>query len=480
MWLPPNGPSPNFSTCRAARSLISKPWSVPPEGPTLDTMVSPRHPDQAFSARPQARTETADDERASSASDQSDVYKAFVQTAALDPRLLQGPFASHVWAGRYEILGLQARGAQGVTFRGLDRKTGARVAVKFFDLGRATDWKALELFDREVSTLQRLSHAGVPRFVDVVKDDDTGARALVMTYLEGESLTDVIAREGALPEKRLWPLLFEVSKVLASVHTEGVVHRDLKPANLILRADGGVGVVDFGGVGHFRNQAGSTVVGTFGYMAPEQLYGAQTPATDLYALGATLLHAATGRAPEDQPRQGLAIDVDAAAPFLSPALRTLLTRLLSPEPQGRPRDAAALVQELTGAERAAPSKNPASGGRPQATPAAVVDAVWQEDRSEGRTTRTRSWPVAWVLVALLALVVVIGRVLLPMVFTLFALLAAGPAQKRLRAVVDRVDGQSRLAQKRLEGLLASPRPPHRSARTTAPATAPRRLPRKTP
>lgn len=380
-------------------------------------------------------------------------YEEAISTAAVDRRLLHGPFASHVWAGRYEITSLGGQGAQGATFLGNDRKTGERVAVKLFDLGRAKDWKAHELFDREVATLQRLSHPGIPRFVDVVKDETTGARALVMGCVAGDSLADVIARDKTLPEKRLWTILFEAAHVLAAVHADGVVHRDLKPANLILRADGRVAVVDFGGVGAFRGQAGSTVVGTFGYMAPEQLYGAQTPATDLYALGATVLHAATGRAPDEQPRDGLAVDVDAAAPFLSPPLRALLARLLSPDPKGRPADAAHLLRELQGlGQQRASSSGAGTQGKGAAED--VVDAVWRED--EAQTALAPARGAVGLLAALVALLatVGVGRVLLPALITVVGLFVSDAERRRLRAVHDVVSRRTRVATKQLSRIAA--------------------------
>jgi hypothetical protein len=408
-------------------------------------------------ARPETSSPPASSLRivdAATAAEEAD-YEAVVSAAAVDRRLLRGPFASNVWGGRYAVTALGGQGSQGATFTGVDRKTGARVAVKLFDLGRAKDWKAQELFDREVATLQRLSHPGVPRFVDVVKDDDTGARALVMEFIDGESLADVLARERTLPEKRLWPLLVDVAGVLSAVHGEGVVHRDLKPANLIVRPGGGVAVVDFGGVGVVRGQAGSTVVGTFGYMAPEQLYGAQTPATDLYALGATVLHAATGQAPEDQPRQGLAIDVDAAAPFLSAPLRALLARLLQPDPTSRPKDAQALARELAALARgkASPVREPddvAGPGARGVDEQGSVDAIWREDEAARAMEATGG--VLGVVAAVVGLLATVGlgRVLLPFLLTVLGLLGTDAQRRQLHALRDVIDKKARAAQHSLE------------------------------
>jgi len=404
-----------------------------------------------FSVSPPAPPSSAVDPATTRATDEAaGRYEEVISTAGIDRRLLRGPFATHVWGGRYAVIALRGQGAQGATFVAVDAQTGARVAVKLFDLGRAKDWKAVELFDREAATLQRLSHPGVPRFVDVLKDDDGGACALVMGLVDGDTLADVLRRDGPLPEKRLWPVLFEATGVLAAVHGEGVVHRDLKPAHLILRPDGRVAIVDFGGVGAIRSEAGSTVVGTFGYMAPEQLYGAQTPATDLYALGATLLYAATGKAPDEHPRQGLAVDVDAAAPFLSLPLRALLARLLSPDPQGRPKDAAALLRELQGlGARRTSSTTPSATGTTNAGDDDVVDAVWRED--EAQTALAPGRGAVGLLAALVALLatVGVGRVLLPALITVVGLFVSDAERRRLRAVRDVVARRTRVAAQQL-------------------------------
>lgn len=376
-------------------------------------------------------------------------YEVLVSQTSVDRRLLRGPFATNVWGGRYEVERFAGEGSQGATFIGTDRKTGAKVALKLFDLGKAKDWKAQELFDREVTTLKRLSHRGIPQFMDVVTDDDTGARALVMTHVAGETLGALVAREKTVPEKRLWSFLVDAGNILAAVHGEGVVHRDLKPDNFILRPDGTLAIVDFGGVGLVRAQAGSTVVGTFGYMAPEQLYGAQTPATDLYALGATLLTLATGKSPEDQPRDGLAIDVDAAAPWLSQPMKTLLTQLLSPDPKARPKDGAALLVAL---KSIATTKGATQNSKvPDAVinPDGSVEAIWREDDIDDAFQATGGvLGVVFSVMGLLA-TVGLGRLLIPFILTIVAAIIGGEDRRKLLALRDVVRAKSADAQRLL-------------------------------
>jgi hypothetical protein len=183
-------------------------------------------------------------------------------------------------------------------------------------------------------------------------------------------------------------------------------------------------------------------------MAPEQLYGAQTPATDLYALGATVLHAATGKAPDEQPRDGLAIDVDAAAPFLSPSLRALLLRLLSPDPKGRPLDAAALLRELQGMGNVRSATTNAKAKAKDDD--VVVEAVWREDEAERALSTGRG--ALGLIAALVALLgtIGIGRVVLPVVLTVIGLFVSDAERRRLAAVRDVVVRGARDAQEKLE------------------------------
>jgi hypothetical protein len=183
-------------------------------------------------------------------------------------------------------------------------------------------------------------------------------------------------------------------------------------------------------------------------MAPEQLYGAQTPATDLYALGATLLTLATGKSPEDQPRLGLAIDVDKAAPFLSVPLRALLTRLLSPDPQNRPKDGAALLVELKGIA-ATPTK---TAKAPDAVvhPDGSVEAIWREDDVQDVLTATGG--VLGVMFSVLAMMatVGIGRVFIPVLLVVISGFVGPEDRRKLKAFGDAVRAHTDEAQRLLQ------------------------------
>lgn len=411
----------------------------------------------------QSNTATAVLDAIEAASPQA--QKAFqdaIQASSIDTRLLQGPFASNVWAGRYAVSGLLGSGAQGTTFVGNDLKTGGRVAIKVFDLAKAQQWKSVELFEREVKTLKSIEHAGMPSFLDVIADEKTGARALVMSFVEGERYDNVVKHDGPLHEAQLWRMLDDVSSILEKLHGNAspLVHRDVKPSNLIKRPDGTTALIDFGGVGQVRSTAGSTVVGTFGYMAPEQLYGTQGPQVDVYALGATLLTLATGVEPEEQPRQGLALDVDKAAARLSLPLRTLLKNMLEPDPSKRIADAQILRQQLKKIANPDAAQRDAKTNRAQqvyqnvdtqyATQQSVLDGYPNGDENYVGDFDAAEAVFAIVLgIVGTIFVSIFGSFAVPLFMTILGGLTGGETKRRLQSLREEVRSSARSARQRL-------------------------------
>jgi serine/threonine protein kinase len=247
-------------------------------------------------------------------------------------------------AERYELGEPLGQGGQGRTYRARDRETDRAVAVKVIQLGSASGgWKSFDLFERECQVLRSLEHPAIPRYLDTFAIEEEGRYFLVMELVEGEPLHKRLLEKQTFSEGQLWNLLHQALEILDHLHGRRppVIHRDLKPANLIRRPDGRLALVDFGGVRvALRPEGGSTMIGTFGYMAPEQLHGEATPATDLYALGATLAALASGTEADKLPRQGLKVDLAAVLPD-SP-LRDLLSHLLEPDPTNRPASVAAV------------------------------------------------------------------------------------------------------------------------------------------
>ncbi len=210
--------------------------------------------------------------------------------------------------GRYRIDHILGQGGIGITYAAEDLQTGARVAIKALSFRRMNDWKVLELFEREAKVLAQLAHPAIPRYLDYFQVDCDRDRNfyIVQQLVEGKSLAQAIADGWHGSEEDIKQIAKQVLEVLIYLHElkPPVIHRDIKPQNIILQPDRKIAIVDFGAVQDtYRNTqvGGSTVVGTYGYMPPEQFRGKAVPATDLYALGATILFLLTGRSPTDLP-----------------------------------------------------------------------------------------------------------------------------------------------------------------------------------
>src|SRR3954463_13974264 len=258
-------------------------------------------------------------------------------------------FDGPLLGGRYRLGPKLGHGSQGETFLARDEKaTGAdqkEVVVK--RMKPQGTWKAFELFEREAKVLSQLRHPGVPKHLATL-EEPPGTSNLVMQRAPGENLRDFVKRRR-LSETELRDVLVRCLEILDYLHTRvpAVVHRDIKPSNIVRAPNGTCSLVDFGGVlDAARERGGSTIVGTFGYMAPEQLHGQAMPATDIYALGATLVALAGGIEPEDVPRKGLRMDLEKHLPSLDPGLRAALTAMTDPDPDKRPQRARDVVALL--------------------------------------------------------------------------------------------------------------------------------------
>src|SRR5579862_8551820 len=214
--------------------------------------------------------------------------------------------------GPYEILSPLGAGGMGEVYKARDTRLERTVAVKVLPQNLSGNEELRQRFDREAKTISQFSHAHICALYDVGHQD--GVDFLVMEYLEGETLTDRLAR-GALPTEQLLRWGIEIADALDKAHRQGIVHRDLKPGNVMLTKSG-VKLLDFGlakaiappvqsAVTSLPTVMGSakenlteagTILGTFQYMAPEQLEGREADArTDIFAFGAVLYEILTGR-----------------------------------------------------------------------------------------------------------------------------------------------------------------------------------------
>jgi tRNA A-37 threonylcarbamoyl transferase component Bud32 len=270
--------------------------------------------------------------------------------------------------GRYAVVRLLGEGGQASTFEAVDKKRGKPVAVKRFRVRGAKSWKEVELAEREARVLASLSHPSLPCYVDHFEEG--GDLYLVTDKIEGSSLADLRRAGRSFSEAEVTRLLRDASAALEYLHGRAppIIHRDIKPSNVMLRPDGSFSLIDFGSVrDKMKPAGGSTVVGTFGYMAPEQFQGRALPASDVYAVGTTALTLLTGVEPEDLPHKGLAVDVEAAlrGSRVSREMVKALGAMLEPDPDRRASRIAPLLGGLGdpsprrgSAQRSAPQQGP--------------------------------------------------------------------------------------------------------------------------
>jgi serine/threonine protein kinase len=253
---------------------------------------------------------------------------------------------------KYRIIETLGQGGNGITYKAEDINSGEQVALKALSLHHMSDWKQMELFDREAQTLASLNHPGIPKYLDYFQVDTPEDRGfyIVQQLVVGKSLAELVKKGWRSNEAGVRNIAVQVLKILIYLQklTPPVFHRDLKPQNLIGGKDGKVYLVDFGAVQNTYRSTfsyGSTVVGTFGYMAPEQFQGQALPATDLYGLGATLLFLLTHRSPADLPTDRLKISFRKRV-HISEQFADWLEKMLEPDAEDRFVSAASALAAL--------------------------------------------------------------------------------------------------------------------------------------
>jgi len=314
--------------------------------------------------------------------------------------------------GPYEIVGYVGAGAMGVVYRARDTRLGREVAVKVLPPIFAADPDRLARFDREARAVAAINHPNIVSVYDIGSADVPGpsqsmvrATYLITELLDGDTLRACLAN-GPLSARKSADIAMQVARGLAAAHDRGIVHRDLKPENLVLLRDGQVKILDFGlakqstpAMGSAEQQTlaatdAGTVLGTVGYMAPEQVRGeAVDPRADLFALGAVLHELASGQRAFSRPTAAETMTAilredppEAVTASLPPAISRIVRHALEKDPGNRfqsARDFAFALQAVGDAS--------GSGVAPVSLETAARPPV------------PRRESMAWVLVALLGL-----------------------------------------------------------------------------
>jgi tRNA A-37 threonylcarbamoyl transferase component Bud32/Skp family chaperone for outer membrane proteins len=322
--------------------------------------------------------------------------------------------------GRYQLGSLLGAGGMARVYRASDRVLERQVAVKVLSPPYVQDPSFVERFRREARSAARLSHPNIVAVFD--SGSDAGEHYLVMEYVAGQSLAELLARQGRLAPRRAAELAMEVCAALAAAHAQGLVHRDVKPANVLVGDDGRVKVTDFGiakAAATATLTGTGTVLGTAAYLSPEQAQGGSVDArSDLYSLGCVLYELLCGSPPFGSGADGPPVAVatrhlhqppeppSARTPQVDPSLDAVVLTALAKDPARRYQSAVELQDAL---ERvlagdaiaaglgspeavAAPTEQlPGLPGRTGVLPAATGPAVRDSGRRPG-------WP-RWALVA---------------------------------------------------------------------------------
>ena len=267
---------------------------------------------------------------------------------------------SIVFGGRYELKKRLARGGMAEVFLGEDQLLGRPVAVKVLFPEFASDPNFVERFRREAQAAANLSHPNIVGVFDWGKERNT--YYIVMEYVEGRTLSQIIRKEGPLPAARVAEIADGIASALGFAHKGNVVHRDMKSGNVIISDTGQIKVADFGiataistGSDADLTQAGS-VMGTANYFSPEQAQGLNVDGrSDLYSLGVVMYEMLTGTLPftgessisiaykhvQEQPEP-----ISTKRPGVPQALQAITAKLLKKEPEQRYSSAAELQSDL--------------------------------------------------------------------------------------------------------------------------------------
>lgn len=294
------------------------------------------------------------------------------------------PQPGHLLHDRYQLTQPLGQDASRQTWLAIDLQTepAEPVVVKLLALSPQMSWDESKLFEREAQILQKLDHPRIPKYrdyflLDSLPDSRFAWFALVQTYIPGNSLQQWIEQGQRFSISQIEKIAIEALSILVYLHglDPPVLHRDIKPSNLIWGTDDRLYLVDFGAVQDQAVLEGATftVVGTYGYVPLEQFGGRAVPASDLFALGATLIHLLTGTAPADLPQENSRIQF-ADRVNLDPGFVNWIGKLTEPLLDDRLRTAEGAIQALENRHALAP---PITNPRPPGSRIHLKKSAWQ-------------------------------------------------------------------------------------------------------
>lgn len=246
---------------------------------------------------------------------------------------------------RYQVLARLGEGGMGVVFKARHRLMDRVVALKVISQKTLGNPSAIDRFQRETKAIARLTH---PNIVTAFEAEWVGdCQVLVMEYLEGTTLKDLVAQKGQISVQEACDLISQAARGLEHAHARGLIHRDIKPSNLIRTPDGLVKILDFGLASCFTGEIGNSltefgcVLGTAGFLAPEQYANARDvdARADVYSLGCTLNFLLGGQGDRGLP-------LGTTRPDLPPDLVRVVERMLARSPEQRYQSVTEVIEAL--------------------------------------------------------------------------------------------------------------------------------------
>lgn len=256
----------------------------------------------------------------------------------------------HLLPAAYRLEKPLASGSFGQTFLAYQQDTPC--VIKILALHRSEDWKCIDLFEREAKLLKHLDHPHIPNYIDSFTLQDNGETyfLLVQEYVKGKTLEEWVEDGRRFQYADILNMAGQAADILSYLHqfTPPIIHRDLKPSNLMLDEQGKLWIIDFGAVRDTlltQGSRGSTIIGTFGYMPMEQYEGRAQPASDLYALGMTLIYLLTRQEPSQLPKRQLRPDFRGRTQ-VPEAFARILDKLVDLDLYHRYQQASKLAQDI--------------------------------------------------------------------------------------------------------------------------------------
>ena len=265
-----------------------------------------------------------------------------------------------ILANRYRLTEQIGMGGMAIVYRAVDLRTGHNVAVKVLRPEFNEDREFIGRFQREAEAASKMTHHNIVNLLDVGMDGDN--RYLVMEYVEGKTLKEVIQERGKLSAPLACQITIRILSALEHAHRNGIVHRDIKPQNILVHADGHIKVADFG-IARIADSAtltkGDHVMGSVHYFSPEQARGGgATAASDIYSTGVVLYEMLTGRVPFDgdnpvavamQHLHNAPAPIQSIAPDVPPAVIRVCMKAMEKNPAARYQSAREMATDLRAA-----------------------------------------------------------------------------------------------------------------------------------